>query len=320
MMNIVFTICSVNYLASAKALYQSVVASDAQCKFVFIIADKINGRVKPSYFENAEVIEAHELGISFLDELTKTYNISEFNTAIKPYAIKFMHSKFNCSKFIFLDPDILVFHSLNKIWDNLNTFDFIVTPHHLEPITDPKFYAQQIGTINTGIFNFGFLALNYNLNTEKIINWWAFHMREHGHSNSLIGEFYDQKIMNLLPIFSDKLLIEKDPGYNVAGWNIHERKITGSNGQYKVNGSALVFFHFSGFLFENPKSLVSKYNSLSLKEQPSITEIHQLYRSKLTANDHIEYQKLSCAYPLQPDRHRTGRLAMFKHKITRLFK
>lgn len=61
-MNVVFTICSVNYLASAKALASSILKTNSNLKFVYVIADKINNRVSNEYFEGIEYVEVGDLG------------------------------------------------------------------------------------------------------------------------------------------------------------------------------------------------------------------------------------------------------------------
>ena len=164
-MNLVFTICSINYLASAKTLAQSVRATNPNITFVYVIADKIDGRLPLNYFEQDEFIEVENLGIANLNELVETYNIIEFNTAIKPFAIKYLNEKYTATKIIYLDPDIIVFNSLSAVFEQLNKYDFIVTPHILQPIISIEFYAQQQSAINTGVFNLGFIGINYNQNT-----------------------------------------------------------------------------------------------------------------------------------------------------------
>lgn len=319
-MNIVFTICSVNYLAGAKVLWQSIFKNDPDSNFVCIIADKINGRVNVEYFEGVDQIEVEQLEIPDLHELIRNYNIIEFNTAIKPFAVKYLAKKYNAKKIIYFDPDIIVFNSLDLFWNNLNNYDFIVTPHITKPITNKTFYEHQKGALNTGVFNLGFIAININENTTEIINWWAYHMREHGHSNSSKGEFYDQKIMNLLPIFSDNLLIEKHPGCNVAGWNIHEREITKNNDGYLVNNKPLMFYHFSGLVSDPSVDLISRYNNLKLSQNTSVKEIVSLYRDSLSKNDQKKLSQLNCAFDLKPNIHTTSKWQMFKHKIKTYFK
>lgn len=319
-MDLVFTICSVNYLAGAKSLAQSITLTNSGTKFVYVIADKLENKLSRSYFGDHDFIEVEDLKISELQELINTYNIIEFNTAIKPFAIEYLHQKYNADKIIYFDPDIIVFRGLDEIWENLNTCDFILTPHILQPIIDNKFYRHQQGALNTGIFNLGFIAVNYNSGSEKIMKWWAFHMRRHGHSKSNLGEFYDQKIMNLLPIFSEKVLIERSAGYNVAGWNIHERQITKSGNQYYVNGNPLLFYHFSGIFHDRDSNRISHYNELTTKDNQALIEILNLYRNSLESNNHRQLKDIPCSFNLQPNIHKTSKIGMLKHKVKKWLK
>ena len=97
-MNIIFTICSANYLASAKTLQQSVLMHNPGNKFIYIIADKINNRIPLEFFEGVEFIEAENLEIPYFTEILNNYNLTEFNTAIKPFAIEYLHKKYNAEK------------------------------------------------------------------------------------------------------------------------------------------------------------------------------------------------------------------------------
>lgn len=319
-MNLVFTICSVNYLAGAKSLAQSIALTNPDTKFVYVIADKLENKLSRSYFGNNDFIEVDDLQIPKLQELIDTYNIIEFNTAIKPFAIEYLHKKYKADKIIYFDPDIIVFGKLDGILKNLNTNDFILTPHILQPITDNKFYKHQQGALNTGIFNLGFIAINYNQASERIIKWWAFHMRRHGHSKSNIGEFYDQKIMNLLPIFSNKVLIEKNPGYNVAGWNIHERQITKSGNLYYVNDEPLLFYHFSGIFQDSNSDRISRYNQLTTNNNQALIDVLNLYRHNLENNNHQSLKEIPCSFNLQPNIHKTSKVGMLKHKVKKWLK
>jgi hypothetical protein len=314
-MNIVFTVCSVNYLASAKCLCQSIKFSNPSIKFIYVIADKINKRIEKQYFEGEEYIEVENLKIPNLNELVSTYNLIEFNTAIKPFAIKFLGEKYGTKKIIYFDPDIILFDKIDFIWNNLEHFDFIVTPHILNPIVNELFYNHQKGALNTGVFNLGFIAVNFNENSSPIIEWWCYHMINHGHSNSSIGEFYDQKIMNLLPIFSNKVLIEKHAGCNVAGWNIHERNISKIENKYLINNLPLIFYHYSGFIFDPASNLISKYNHLKRDFNSYIKEILQLYKENLKQNNHQKLSTLECAYDLMPNIHKIKRGQMLHYKI-----
>jgi lipopolysaccharide biosynthesis glycosyltransferase len=320
-MEIVFTICSLNYLSGAKALAESISNTNPHIKFVFLIADKINNRLDYSHFDGHDIAEVHELQINNLQELIDTYNIIEFNTAIKPFAFKYLSDKYQTNKIIYLDPDILVFGSLERYFELLSEYDFIVTPHILNPIVDDRFYNQQKGALNTGIFNLGFLAMNINDGSTPILEWWQKHMRNHGHSKSAEGEFYDQKIMNLLPIHSNKVLIDKHPGANVAGWNIHERRITKEQNNYLVNKLPLIFFHYSGLPKEKDSVFISGYNNYLLSEAGLFcSELIKHYRYRTEKNNIYKYEKIKCYYKLKPNIHRASRFEIYKYKLGKWLK
>jgi len=287
--------------------------------FVYIITDKINDRINWSSFDNSDYFEIEEMGIENLNHLIENYNIIEFNTAIKPTAFKFLSKRYNASKIVYFDPDILVFNSLNDLWLNLDNYDFILTPHILKPIYNNLYYVHQVSALNTGVYNLGFMAVNYNETSKTIIDWWEFHMKNHGHNNVLKGEFYDQKIMNLLPIYTNKLLVEKKFGYNVAGWNIHERNITKVKNVYYANNEQLVFYHYSGVDKNMNKNRVSNYNDIVAETGSPLFELLNLYRMGLIDFEDDKFSKYECYYKFSPNIHKNNRWHLLIFRLRKIF-
>lgn len=60
------------------------------------------------------------------------------------------------------------------------------------------------------------------------------------------GIFVDQKWCDLVPAYFDGVRIVRDPGYNVASWNLSHRRIEITvEGDILVNGHPLRFFHYT---------------------------------------------------------------------------
>ncbi len=60
------------------------------------------------------------------------------------------------------------------------------------------------------------------------------------------GLFVDQRWCDHVPALFDRLKVIRDPGYNVASWNLSTRKITvEKDGRITVNGHPLRFWHFT---------------------------------------------------------------------------
>ena len=62
------------------------------------------------------------------------------------------------------------------------------------------------------------------------------------------GYVGDQRWLDLVPGMFDGVRVVRHPGWNVGRWNLDGRPLTSVNGEWRVGGEPLVFFHFSGLL------------------------------------------------------------------------
>jgi glycosyltransferase involved in cell wall biosynthesis len=99
--------------------------------------------------------------------------------------------------------------------------------------------------MRSGSYNLGFLALARSDTTETFLRWWQERIFDRCIARVEQGLFVDQKWIDLVPGMFDGVHILTDPGYNVAYWNLHSRKLRISE-EIQVNGRPLAFFHFSG--------------------------------------------------------------------------
>ena len=63
--------------------------------------------------------------------------------------------------------------------------------------------------------------------------------------------FTDQRVVDFVPAFFEPSIL-KDPGYNVAYWNLHGREVTADGPALRREQAPLRFFHFSGFDIRSP--------------------------------------------------------------------
>jgi hypothetical protein len=312
-MKAAFTICSLNYLSFALTLKKSIQKTNPEHSFFIFLADQLNGVIS-----DESIIEIADIDIPETEfkTLVNTYNIIEFNTALKPFAIEFLDQKMGFTSIIYLDPDIVVYSSLDSIWNELADQDFILTPHMIEPIHQPELDYLTLGTINTGVFNLGFIGLQITEQSRKLVSWWKKHLLLYGHNNILNGEFYDQKVMNLLPVFSDKTSISRNYGLNVAEWNLHERHLSKVNGHFVVNGSySLIFFHFSGVKMTTAEENIQKNNLFKRAESAELKELLSDYIASNFENGYEQLKTIACQYQLRPNIHRASRWEIYSYKL-----
>lgn len=298
-MNLVFTICSNNYLAQAKVLYKSFREYHPNDLFVLGLVDRINNDVDYSDFDSAEVIPVEEINISNFEELRLRYNIVELNTAVKASYFLFLAERYtNVTKVVYLDPDIQIFQELGEVWNTLNDKSIILTPHIITPIAIDDKTPKENVFLNYGLYNLGFLALN--VKSGMVINflrWWEERILTFGFNRVHEGLFVDQLWINFIPIFQSDVCISLNPGMNMAPWNLHERVLTPSpNGTYLVNDKyQLIFYHFSSYNFTTPDLLCKEYyNRYDFTSRPDLVDIYQQYHAKLEQEGILNLSHLRC--------------------------
>ena len=252
---VVFTICSNNYLPQAEVFFASVRAFHPEVDLVLGLADECDPGL--TYPPGVQVIEARELGIVDFESFAFAYDVMEFNTAIKPSVMLRLFED-GYRKILYFDPDIALYRRLDDLLELLETKSFVLTPHFLEPPA-PGDVRTEHHVMQTGVYNLGFFGSSQRAETEPCLRWWA-RMLRYGCVNAQErGLFVDQKYLDLLPGLAADLHVLRDPGFNVAYWNLPRRRLAAvSDGSLAVDGRPLAFFHFSGFDPAEPERL-SRY-------------------------------------------------------------
>lgn len=282
-----FTIASKNYLPFVRVLLKSFLSFHSGIKTFALLSDKIDGYFDPAK-EPFEIIEADSIGIKDFDSFSFKYNIVEFNTAVKPFFFEYLFSRYKFKKIIYLDPDIVVFRSLSEIFEALDSYSVVLTPHIMSPLPDDGCSPKDIDILKVGCFNLGFIGLSQTTNTARFLSWWKDRLYDKCLQAPFSGYAVDQIWPALVPCFFDDYLILRKPGYNVAYWNLHERNLTKEGGEYFINETPLHFFHFSGFDPDNLNT-VSKYqNRFELINFAVLAELFETYKDLLIKEEYYK--------------------------------
>lgn len=313
-MTIAFTICSINYLAQAQTLGESLKATNPDITFFVGLVDRLdNIRFDPAHRPAFSLIEIHQIGIDGFEEMCGRYNITELNTAVKPFYFTYFWKNYpEADKVIYFDPDIIVFRPLTSLLQKLDTADAVLTPHVLTPVNDLK-TPNELHHLNTGIYNLGFVAFRKSERSTGFVKWWEDKLRYECLIALCDGLFVDQNWMNFLPVFLENVHIERDPGYNAAYWNLHERAFSLQADTYYVNqASPLVFFHYSGYDPARPDVLSKYQDRFDIGKRPDLHGLFAYYGERLLANGQEYYRHFPCAYikPVRTLRYQRVRKAL----------
>lgn len=290
---IYFTICSRNFLGYAETLLSSVKEHHPDATVYAVLCDKEDGIDKASL--NYPLIMMQDLGIPSLDRMVEKYNITELNTSLKPFAFLYLFDKHPGETVVYLDPDILVtsrFAELEAFFEA--GADCVLTPH----ITESAEFAEMSDRsfLRYGVYNLGFCALRDTSDVRMVVAWWARRLENECIIDLENGIFVDQKWADLLPAFIENTQILRHPGYNIAYWNLSQRRLALRNGEWTVNNKPIRFIHFSGNRFDDPKVFSRHGNQINPENTPELVKIIAAYREKLNKNGHPYYNSQEFAF------------------------
>jgi hypothetical protein len=195
------------------------------------------------------MITAEDLFGEETDRWLFGHDIVEACTAVKGRALQHILDEEGVEKVFYFDPDIALFNSMQPVADLLDSHSIVLTPHQIDPDpADDKMAIRdnEITSLDYGVFNLGFVAVRNDAEARRFADWWADRLHDWCHDRLDIGVFVDQKWCNLVPCFFDNVKVLRDPGYNVASWNLSQRRIDFSpEGEVQVNGVPLRFYHFT---------------------------------------------------------------------------
>ena len=253
-----FTICSKNLLAYAKTFVQSVKEHHPDSEAYVFLADRLLGPEEGLSELNIVTLEEH--GGSVYRDMMFKYNITEFNTSIKPFCFLYLFEKFKRGTgVVYMDPDTWVQSRLEEIEDLfVSGADCVLTPHMTEPMGYSDLSDRSL--LRYGAYNFGFVGIKNSVENEEIVCWWADELKEHCVIDYPNGLFVDQKYGDLFPSFFKHSGILRHPGYNIAYWNLFSRTLVREPDESViVNGEPLRFLHFSGANMSKDSPVVSRH-------------------------------------------------------------
>jgi hypothetical protein len=318
-MIVVFTLCSSNYLAHAKALGDSLIEHNPDYRFVIGLVDRIPDALETSYWEPHELIPVDKIAIPEFGEMVREYSVVELNTSVKPFYLQHLYRRNpEVDAVIYLDPDILVYSSFQPLEEKLHKYDIILTPHSCTFDDSPANLYYETGMLTGGIYNLGFIATARRDITFNFLKWWEKRVQNCCHFRQGRGVFVDQLWVALAPLYFSNIYIEKDPGYNMCYWNHFERRLRRRDGCYVVNDQhKLVFHHFSSYNPNKPERVTGRPKAQipSFSERPDLKPIYDDYRDRLVSRGYARVSSLKYSLRRKPPKSKLTVKSVAKHGL-----
>lgn len=275
------TIVARNYLAHARVLAASFLEHHPDGHVDILLLDE------PDYegqraAEPFSITSPYEIGLERAEfhRMAMMYTTLELATAVKPWFLRTVLDRVD-GEVLYLDPDMLVLGSLPDVFASIRESSIALTPHLIHPVESDEQELDETAILYAGIFNLGFIGVSNE--AGGFLDWWSRRLRRDCIVDIQHARFVDQRWVDLtVGMFRPSIL--RDPGLNVAHWNVAQRDLSHRGGVWYADGVPLRLYHFSGFDPDRP-DVLSKHQSVNPRIVPSasraLSRLHEDYGGRL---------------------------------------
>jgi hypothetical protein len=138
-----------------------------------------------------------------------------------------------------VDADLCFYEDPAILLSELGPQDSILlVPHRYTP--EREYWAS-----DSGEYNSGFVSFRNDADGLDALQWWRERCLEWCHYRVEPERFTDQRYLHDWPATRAGVKVLRHPGGGLAPWNMHRHQVELRDGKIHVDGSPLVFFHFS---------------------------------------------------------------------------
>lgn len=282
------TIIATNYTALARVFTESLQARHPEIDVHVLVIDPHQAAGEPLVPGATEWAPTQVMAPAMFTGMIARYDVTELSTALKPFFLKALFAR-GYDRAFYFDPDIRITGGLEALVAELDSANVVLTPHLLAPIGFDGHQPDEIAILQAGAYNLGFIGVANRPATHAFLDWWQARLETHCLNDVASGLFVDQKWVDLVPGLFEGVRVLRDPAYNVAYWNLHERRLAEANDRLEVNGRPLAFFHFSGFNPRYPQQLSKHQTRHHVAKGSVLARMLADYAAALTRNDHAQF-------------------------------
>jgi hypothetical protein len=310
---IFFTSICANYLPKAMALAESVKQHCKGAYFVLCLVEREVPQVAAEYPHFDEIVLAKDAGWDHFDRFMFRHAIVEASTAVKAqFMLNLVTRHPEQEKFVYLDPDVLVYGEFVELDHALDTDTIVLCPHLLRPGN----IDMEISSLAHGCYNLGFLAVRRSQNALDFLRWWAERLFQFCYDDIPRGIFTDQRWIDLAPCFFDVRVL-KHHGYDFATWSLLNSDLREVDGHYVINGDPLRFIHFSGLDSGTIDKAIGWW--LTGKNRATFVKLYGQYKALLQAHGQAKLGKLPWSYATYTDGRKISNAARVAYRNRELW-
>jgi hypothetical protein len=250
------TVASRRFLAQARVTAESFLEHHPGGRFAVLIPDDPEGTRTVGV--EVEELRPRDIGIDDreLHRMALTYSVKELSCAMKVFLLEHFVAGGNVT--VMLDGDVCVYADLSPLADLARRHGLVLTPQSVSARPTPDRYppmrgraprmrnalgAEQ-GAIRAGTYNTGVMAAAPE--AAPFCDWWRQRVSRYCLLEPDLGLFQEQGWTALAPTLFDCYVL-REPGWNVSGFDLHDRDVTWEDGRPAFRGAPVRCFHYIAF-------------------------------------------------------------------------
>jgi hypothetical protein len=273
------TIAAKSQLALARVVASSFAQHHPEVPFVVLLADEVESCFDPDA-EPFEVVPLRALGLESRERLCFRYPQQPLSYACTPMLISYLLNR-GFDRVLFFKQESMVLGRMDDALELLRTCSVLLTPHLVRPLAGADAAERELTILLSGVHNIGFVGVSDTESARRLLSWWA--ERTTDVCEHAVGEgvHYEQRWLDLALSYFDGVRCLRDPSYNVAHWNLPERRVTIAGDRVMVDGRRCRLFRFSGYDFDRPERPTRYFDRLTMDEIGGAAAVFARYHREL---------------------------------------
>jgi hypothetical protein len=238
-----------------------------------------------------ELIRFEDLDVPDRERFCFRYSQQPLSYACTPYLLDHL-LRTGHDRVLFFKQESLVLERVDDAIERLDNASILLTPHLVAPLTGTDAAERERQILLSGVFNIGMVGVSDAGETRRLLEWWAHHTQRHCVHAVGDGVHFEQRWMDLAPSYFDGVDVLRDPTYNVAHWNLPERRVDFVGEVARVEGRPLRLFRLSGFDPDHPDRPTRYFDRPRMSEIGDAARLYSLYLSMLEEEGWWETREL----------------------------
>lgn len=270
-----------NYLSRGLVLYDSLKATGVDFNLFVLCLDE---RTRRFFETHADAYpEVRILGEADLEAADPQLRASKNNRSrieyyftISPCLPRYLLQTYALPHVCSLDADILFLASPRPLFDELQHYSVIITPH--------KFSPEMTGLEKFGLYNVSFQVFKNDETGRQCLDRWRQQCLDWcGDTYDAANDrFADQKYLDAWPeIYPGKVKALYDDVSGLAPWNLNHFRLAWQDDVCLSNGQPLIFYHFHHFKLFGGGWASSGLVNYHVAHQPAIDRLYLEYWNRL---------------------------------------